>query len=243
MSDHPYHNTEVPADVDAVCVGSCAVVLRKIPQIGSTSDLVARKTATLRLVSESAPNTVFGSTWKRSPKHRRKFLTEVEVEALVRAATNHRDRTMIRTAFIHGLRAKELVKLTWGQVDLAAGLMSIYRSKHGRDATHPIPGQEIRDLRRLWREAKNPGPDSFVFVSRLGAPMTTRAFGQMLDRVSASIGMANVHPHALRHAAGYKLALKGTAMRTIQHYLGHRRIASTEIYTEHAPTDFRGLFE
>jgi type 1 fimbriae regulatory protein FimB len=150
---------------------------------------------------------------------------------------------MIRTAFIHGLRAKELVGLMWGQINLRTSLMSIHRSKHGRDATHPIPGQEMRDLRRLWREAQNHGPDSFVFISRLGAPMTTRAFGQMLDRVSASIGMVNVHPHALRHAAGYKLAVEGAPMRTIQHYIGHRRIESTEIYTEHAPTDFRGLFK
>jgi integrase len=202
-----------------------------------------RKTAALRLVSDNAPTALFGSTpTKRAPKHR-KFLTEAEIEALAKAASNHRDRTMIRVAFIHGMRANELVNLKWGQVDLTAALLSIYRSKHGRNATHPIPGSELRDLRRLHREAKSTKPDSFVFISRLGAPMSTRAFGQMLDRVAASIGMENVHPHALRHAAGYKLALEGAAMRTIQHYIGHRDIRSTEIYTEHAPTDFRGLFK
>jgi type 1 fimbriae regulatory protein FimB len=201
------------------------------------------KTAALRLVVDDTPTTLFGSTTKKRPPRHRKFLTEAEVEALAKAASCHRDRTMIRAAFIHGLRANELVNLTWGQVKLREGLLKIYRSKHGRDATHPIPGSEMRDLRRVHREAENTSDDSFVFVSRLGGPMTTRAFGQMLDRVAASIGMANVHPHALRHAAGYKMAVEGAAMRTIQHYIGHRRIASTEIYTEHAPTDFRGLFK
>jgi site-specific recombinase XerD len=128
-------------------------------------------------------------------------------------------------------------------VNLKTALLTVYRSKYGRDATHPMPGSEIRDLRRLHREAKDVGDDSFVFISRLGAPMTTRAFGQMVARMAVVAGISDAHPHALRHAAGYKLALQGTAMRTIQHYLGHRRLASTEIYTEHAPADFTGLFK
>jgi integrase len=201
------------------------------------------KAAALRLVSDQAPTTLFGSTPRRAaPKHR-KFLTEAEVEALAKAAGSHRDRTMILVTFRHGLRANEVVGLKWGQVNLKTALMTIWRSKYGRDATHPIPGGELRDLRRLHREAGNPSEDSFVFISRLGAPMTTRAFGQLLQRVAAVAGVANVHPHALRHATGYKLALGGTPMRTIQHYLGHRRLASTELYTEHAPADFRGLFK
>jgi integrase len=200
-----------------------------------------RRTATLRLVTDGAPPALFGSTPKKPKPVHRKFLTEAEVEALAKSADNHRDRTMILVAFRHGLRANEVVNLRWGQVDLGTALMTIYRSKHGRDSTHPIPGSEIRELRRLKRE-QPPGTE-FVFMSRLGGPMTMRAFGQMVGRVATAAGMANVHPHALRHAAGYKLALEGRSMRDIQHYLGHRRIESTEIYTEHAPTNFRGWFK
>jgi integrase len=199
-----------------------------------------RKTATLRLVTDNTPTALFGSTLKTAKSVHRKFLTEVEVEALAKAADNHRDRTMILVTFRHGLRANEAVNLKWHQIDLDKALMTIYRSKHGRDATHPMPGGEVRDLRRLRREAKV--ASEFVFVSRLGAPMTTRAFGQMVSRVAVTAGMTDIHPHILRHAAGYKLALEGRSMRDIQHYLGHRRIVSTETYTEHAPTNFRNFF-
>jgi type 1 fimbriae regulatory protein FimB/type 1 fimbriae regulatory protein FimE len=201
-----------------------------------------RKIAALRLVAGEAPTTLFGSTpHKRAPRKHHKFMTEAEIEALAKAAGSHRDRTMILVAFRHGLRANEVVNLRWDQIDLGKALLTIYRSKHGRDATHPMPGGEIRDLRRLHRETER--ASEFVFVSRLGSPMTMRAFGQMTKRTAAAAGLANVHPHALRHACGYKLALEGRSMRDIQHYLGHRRIASTEIYTEHAPTNFRGWFK
>jgi type 1 fimbriae regulatory protein FimB/type 1 fimbriae regulatory protein FimE len=120
-------------------------------------------------------------------------------------------------------------------------MLRIYRVKHGRDATHPIPGSELRDLRRLKREQA--GQSDFVFVSRLGGPMSERAFAQMLERTATVAGLPKpFNPHALRHACGYKLASDGQDMRQIQHYLGHRDLKSTEIYTEAAPTNFRGFF-
>ena len=44
----------------------------------------------------------------------------------------------------------------------------------------------------------------------------------------------------LRHSCGYKLANDGQDTRAIQHYLGHRSIASTVRYTKLAPDRFKG---
>src|SRR5262245_37733394 len=74
----------------------------------------------------SAPTTVKRTVARgRLPnaEHRtREYLTEREVERLMKAAGNnrhgHRDATMIFIAFRHGLRASELCSLRWEQVDL-----------------------------------------------------------------------------------------------------------------------------
>ena len=52
-----------------------------------------------------------------------------------------------------------------------------------------------------------------------------------------------VHPHMLRHAAGYQLANKGHDTRALQHYLGHRNIQHTVRYTELAAGRFNGFWE
>jgi integrase len=133
-----------------------------------------------------------------------------------------------------------LVSLRWDQVNFDAAAMRIYRAKHGRDATHPIPAGELGALKRLKRETTGA---EFVFISRLGGPMTPRAFAQLLAKAAMRAGLPEGgNPHALRHACGYKLASEGRDLRVIQHYLGHRDVRSTEIYAEAAPADFRGLF-
>ncbi len=55
-------------------------------------------------------------------------------------------------------------------------------------------------------------------------------------------GLGHVHPHMLRHSCGYALADKGTDLRTMQDYLGHRDPAMTVRYTRVAARRFEGLF-
>ena len=63
----------------------------------------------------------------------REYLTEREVERLMKAAGDnrhgHRDATMILLAFRHGLRASELCSLRWEQVDLAHGRLHVSGSR------------------------------------------------------------------------------------------------------------------
>src|ERR1700746_2671871 len=69
------------------------------------------------------------------PYRTREYLTEREVERLMKAAGNnrhgHRDATMILMAFRHGLRASELCSLRWEQVDLVHGRLHVHRLKNG----------------------------------------------------------------------------------------------------------------
>src|SRR5258705_12338360 len=86
----------------------------------------------------------------------REYLTEREVERLMKAAGDnrhgHRDATMILLAFRHGLRASELCSFRWEQVDLAHGRLHVSRPKNGMPSVHPLTGTELRALRRLQRE-------------------------------------------------------------------------------------------
>lgn len=50
-----------------------------------------------------------------------------------------------------------------------------------------------------------------------------------------------VHPHMLRHAAGFELAKAKVPTRTIQAYLGHKNIQHTVKYTALDPDAFKGI--
>src|ERR1700691_5247750 len=175
----------------------------------------------------------------------REYLTEGEVEELTATAKGnrhgHRDATMILTAYRHGLRASELVDLRWDQVDFRTATLHVRRVKQGTPSTHPIPGDELRALRRLQREQEPKSP--FVFTSERGAPFSTAGFARMVERAGAEAKLAfKAHPHMLRHACGFALASKGHDTRALQAYLGHKNIQHTVRYTELSPTRFKNFW-
>jgi len=175
----------------------------------------------------------------------REYLTEAEVERLMKAATGnrhgHRDATMVLVAYRHGLRAAEVVDLRWDQVEFKTATLHVRRVKAGTPSTHPILGDQLRALRRLQRE-QDPKA-AFVFTSERGAPFATAGFARMVERagVEAKLGF-KVHPHMLRHACGYALANRGHDTRALQAYLGHKNIQHTVRYTELTPTRFKNFW-
>jgi integrase len=175
----------------------------------------------------------------------REYLTEAEVERLMKAAGKnrwgHRDATMILVAYRHGLRVSELVDLRWEQVDFRTGTLHVRRVKQGSPSSHPIVGDELRALKRLQREQEP--KSTFVFTSERGAPFSTAGFARMVERAGVEAKLPfKAHPHMLRHACGYALANKGHDTRALQAYLGHRNIQHTVRYTELTPTRFKDFW-
>jgi integrase len=176
----------------------------------------------------------------------REYLTPAEVEKLLQAAGQvgrhgARDRTLILLAYRHGLRVSELVTMRWEQIDLKAGLVHVSRLKNGLASTHPIRGPELRALRELRRDY----PETpYLFVTERGGPMTPATARKLIARAGELANLPfPIHPHMLRHSAGYKLANEGHDTRSIQQYLGHRNITHTVRYTELSPERFKGFWK
>lgn len=182
---------------------------------------------------------------RNAERRSREFLTPAEVDDLIKAAEavgrhGHRDATMVMVAYRHALRVSELIALRWDQVDLTQGLLHVRRRKNGNPSTHPLHGPELRALRRLQRDY--PG-SPYVFTGERKGPLTDSTVRKMVARAGVAAGLEfPVHPHMLRHAAGYKLANDGQDTRAIQHYLGHKNISHTVRYTELSPERFKNFW-
>jgi integrase len=194
-----------------------------------------------RADAKPAPPRRVSNLARRSREH----LTFAEVERLIDAAGKvgrhrARDATLILIAYRHGLRVSELVDLRWEQVDFECGTLHVRRKKNGDPATHPLSGRELRALRELKRAYLG---SPFLFLTERLGPITAATVRKLIARAgtNAQIGLP-VHPHMLRHAAGFYLVNNGADTRTIQAYLGHRNIMHMVRYTQLAPDRFRTLW-
>ena len=93
------------------------------------------------------------------------------------------------------------------------------------------------ELDRLHRRSVFTGDDVLVF----GHPTTGNVYdaSKMRKRFKAAVAEAGLREevrfHDLRHTFGTQAAAAGVPLRTLQEWLGHRDLATTQIYADYAP--------
>jgi integrase len=164
----------------------------------------------------------------------RDYLRPEEVNAVIAAAAKVgrqglRDQVLLRLMYRHGLRASEARHVKWTDFDLDnAKTFHVRRLKGSTDSTHTLDRDELSALRKMREASDSP----YAFTSERGGPISPDMIARIVARAAEAAGLGfHVHPHMLRHSAGYMLANEGTDTRLIQAHLGHKNIQHTVRYT------------
>ena len=177
----------------------------------------------------------------------RDYLTAAEVERLLAAARSSprhglRNYAMLLIAYRHALRASELTHLKLSDIDFAARGIYCRRLKGSVSNVHPLAQDELKVLAEL-RDCRPGAAGDHVFVSERGGPMTRYGIWHVVREAGAGAGLGReIHPHMLKHAAGYYFANKGLDVRLIQEYMSHVQIMNTIRYTRVDARRFAGMW-
>jgi type 1 fimbriae regulatory protein FimB len=185
-------------------------------------------------------------------RRQREYLTPDEVEKLLTACKASsrnpvRDYAILLLMYRHGLRVSELCQLKLSDINLELAEIYVHRLKGSDGGPHPLFNGETGAI-RAWlaerAEMNVPADCETLFVSERRQPMSRFTINVMIDKVATVAGLEglDIHPHSLRHSCGYSLVNKGTDIRVIQSYLGHRSISSTVRYTKLNHKQFAKLF-
>jgi integrase len=181
-----------------------------------------------------------------------RYLTMPQVEALADAAVagEHQqlDRALYLTAAMTGLRQGELIALRWQDIAWDDRRVRVVRNhvlgqfdtpKSRRSARSVPLSSRVADELRAWREASRwREPDGLVFAEPASGEVLRR--GALMRRYRRALRAAKIEPHRfhdLRHTFGTAMAAAGVPMRTLQEWMGHRDIATTQRYADYAPNE------
>lgn len=147
-----------------------------------------------------------------------------------------RDHCIITLFLNSGVRISELVGLDLSRVFLKEGYF-IVLGKGRKERTVYLTAAAKQSLERYLEDRsfyKGIVDEKAVFVSqRTGKRLTARGVQVMVEKAlkNAGLGGLKLSPHKFRHTAATLMYDAGTDILTVSNVLGHKSVATSEIYT------------
>jgi site-specific recombinase XerD len=151
------------------------------------------------------------------------------------SALGLRDRALLELLYGTGLRLMECVRIDLADLDLAQGTLLVRSGKGRKDRYVPVPARAREALARYLREARlaltERCDDGALFVARFGRRLGAMSVRALVRRYGRKVGV-KVSTHVLRHSCATHLVAGGADVRHVQKLLGHKRLATTALYTK-----------
>ncbi len=163
-----------------------------------------------------------------------------------------RDRTIMELFFSSGMRISELVALNVDQMSMLKDgstsrtyeLSIVGKGKHVRTIfISPRAAEWIRAYLKSRKDVEKP-----LFINLRSntdnVRLTPRSIQKMISRAAMLAGVSKkVTPHTLRHTYATDLLEHGADLRSVQELLGHKNVATTQIYTHVTNKRLRDIHE
>jgi integrase len=156
-------------------------------------------------------------------------------------------RMLILMAAMTGMRLGELRALRWSDIDYRAMKIRVRREyvrgqydkpkSLGSERGIPLAARLVTELdehhqRTVW----NQDSDLVLAHPHTGRPLDHARIGLHYQAALVRAGVRKIRVHDLRHTFGTTMAASGkVSLRTLQEWMGHEDIRTTQIYADYMP--------
>lgn len=147
-----------------------------------------------------------------------------------------RDKAILETMYGTGMRVSEMVGLNIDDVNFHFQYVKCF-GKGGRERLIPIGSYALSSLEvylakarpKLLGAKKTPA----LFLNARGGRLSRQSFWTLMKKYGEMANLGDIiSPHTLRHSIAAHLLENGADLRTVQEFLGHADITTTQIYTQ-----------
>lgn len=181
----------------------------------------------------------------KKDSHSMKFLNLEQIERLldvpdVSTKSGLRDKTLLEVLFSTGLRVSELVGLNRDQVDTTRQEFGVIgKGRRPRvvflsDRANHWLGTWLNYRQDNWRPVftRFSGKHPALLADGEEMRLTSRSVQRIVDHYCRIAHLPiKISPHGVRHSFATDLLANGAGLRDVQEMLGHKNIATTQIYT------------
>ncbi len=165
----------------------------------------------------------------RKPSVLPNVLSLKEINRILSVTKNLKHKTILLLIYSAGLRLSELINLEISDIDSDSMRIHIRNAKGKKDRYVMLSENVLKLLRDYYKAYK---PKKYLVEGQNGGKYSPKSVQSVFKKALKKAGIKKkASVHTLRHSFATHLLDEGTDIRYIQELLGHKRLATTQIYT------------
>ncbi len=177
-------------------------------------------------------------TIPKQQKHLPQFLYYKEIESLLSAPDDslmgRRDKCFLEILYGGGLRVSEISNANIGDIDKNIGYIRVL-GKGNKERLVPLGLPALDSFNKYLNIRRNKysiDKSEPLFLNKNGGRLGVRGMRNIINKYVEQAALnRKISPHTLRHSFATHLLEAGADLRSVQEFLGHANLSTTQIYT------------
>ena len=145
-----------------------------------------------------------------------------------------RNKTIIDFMYSTGCRVSELINVEESDIDIEEAFVRL-EGKGSKQRIVPLGSKVLINLESYLplRNKDKKNKNNKLFISKSYKNLDRTAVFRIIKFTGVKAGIhKELYPHILRHSAATHMLEGGCDLRTVQEFLGHSSVSTTQIYTK-----------
>ena len=145
-----------------------------------------------------------------------------------------RNKTIIDFMYSTGCRVSELINVEESDIDIEEAFVRL-EGKGSKQRIVPLGSKVVINLESYLplRNKDRKSQNNKLFISKSYKNLDRTAVFRIIKSTGVKAGIhKELYPHILRHSAATHMLEGGCDLRTVQEFLGHSSVSTTQIYTK-----------
>lgn len=153
-----------------------------------------------------------------------------------------RDRAILELLYATGIKVSELISLKLSDINLNTRYIVC---KERRERIIPFgkaAKSAVEDYLNIRSIHFDKGSSEYLFLNSSGEQLSRQGLWKILKTYAKPAGLANINPNAIRHSFAAHLIDNGADLGSVQEFLGHADITTTQLYLSQGYKNSREVY-
>lgn len=141
-----------------------------------------------------------------------------------------RDKAMLEILYATGMKVSEIIGIKVSDINLKSRFISCGSRRERNIPFGKTCKKAIEAYLEIRQDAFNKNNLDYLFLNFSGNKLTRQGFWKILKEYSDKMGLEDISPNVIRHSFATHMIDNGADLESLQEFLGHSDLSSTQNY-------------